>query len=275
MYDPDSPFTSGDGEKSLRPQQKTDFAESRLYQAVISCELRPGTSSTEAELADRFGIGRAAVRVALARLSALALMAPQPRLGWRVQPISGGLIGDVIEARQRIEPALAASRPGPEARAEMHSYAERIEAIAGQRHQEVVDSRRSYERRFRDQLASGINPLLFGFLKTLWDQSTRITNFLEADGAAHLPPMKASALLHAVDAQDSDRIADILAKEIEAFERFARDALLSNRTELEYAPAPQSQRAETEDLAVRGQFKGAEESRKNYMSSNTQKSQGN
>ena len=66
MYDPSSPFVRGS--LPLQPRQMNDFAEERLRVAILWCELEPGETVTEAEIAERFGVGRAAARAALERL---------------------------------------------------------------------------------------------------------------------------------------------------------------------------------------------------------------
>src|ERR1700754_817056 len=105
MYDHSSPFTPAPAAEA-----KAAFAARRLRRAVIECELRPGVEVSEPEIAARFGIGRAAVRSALATLAGEGLVSARPRQGWRVAPVTGALIGDVIRARRAIEPGLAAIR---------------------------------------------------------------------------------------------------------------------------------------------------------------------
>ena len=56
VFDPASPFTGKTD--PLRPAQKTSFAEDRLKVAVQSCELPPGSIATEAQISERFGLGR-------------------------------------------------------------------------------------------------------------------------------------------------------------------------------------------------------------------------
>ena len=82
------------------------FASRRLRQAFIRCELVPGTYAHEGDLAQRFGLGRAAVRVALTELATAGFVARHARQGWRVAAIDGALASAIVEAQQRIEPAL-------------------------------------------------------------------------------------------------------------------------------------------------------------------------
>ncbi len=51
-------------------------AYERLRKAIVSVELAPGTPVSEAQLVERFGFSKAAVRAALARLRAEGLCSP-------------------------------------------------------------------------------------------------------------------------------------------------------------------------------------------------------
>ncbi len=230
MFDPTSPFTSQ--RDPLQPSRKGSFAEERLRSAVLFCELMPGTVATEAEIGERFGIGRAGIRVALARLSALGLVHPIPRAGWKVLPVSGALIGDVIAARRLGEPGLADARPGADALSRMTELAEMI-AVLGDRHDPAtLVTRRNYEREILDTLAGATNAPVAHFLTGLWDHSDRIVRFLEPLGAAALRPTDAGALVAAVTQGDAEAVTALRLADVDAFRSFAMAGLLRDRTEL-------------------------------------------
>ncbi len=68
--------------------RQSDEAVDLIGQAILRCELTPGALVSEAELAARFGLRRAATRVALERLSVIRMLRPVPRRGYVVKPIT-------------------------------------------------------------------------------------------------------------------------------------------------------------------------------------------
>ena len=88
-------------------QRQSDVAYRSLRDALIRCRLAPGEEISEALLADRLSLGKAAVRVALVRLSQEGLVQPIPRVGYRVTAITLKDILELFEMRAIIEPATA------------------------------------------------------------------------------------------------------------------------------------------------------------------------
>nr|WP_319515212.1 GntR family transcriptional regulator [uncultured Cohaesibacter sp.] len=230
MFDRNSPFTAKTPD--LDPRPKTELAEDVLTEAILWCELLPGSTATEVELADRFGLGRAATRVALAKLSVLGLVQPIPRLGWRIQPMSGAQIGQVISARRLTEPALAETELDRQTLKRLDNLATMIAAINDQTDSGALSSRRGYEREFLNLVLSGLNPMIAGFLSTLWDLSDRITRFLELGGAEPMPAMDALSLSAALANKDRAEAVRTINKHLDTFELFASKGLLRDSSEL-------------------------------------------
>jgi DNA-binding GntR family transcriptional regulator len=181
MYDPSSPLlrstVSADGPPA--PEAKARFAEDRLLDAVIWCEIRPGETLTEADVMDRFGLTRAAARAGLARLSYDGWAQPQARAGWQVLPVTGALIGHVLQARRAAEPALADAHLCTAAQKEMAQIAAILTALQGRPEAGAVAAHRSYIDRIDGLLLGAINPFTARHLRKLWHHSARITRFLE------------------------------------------------------------------------------------------------
>lgn len=231
MFDPASPFLGKSD--PLQPAQKTSFAEERLKTAVLFCEIAPGSISTEAQISERFGLGRAGVRVSLAKLSSMGLMHPIARAGWKALPITGALIGEVIASRQRVEPALAETRPDDRRLARLDELAEMIEVLEGQEDAAALTTRRNYEREFLDTLAGGATNALMGqFLGGLWDHSDRILRFLEPGSGMSCRACDARALAAAAAAGDAETLVALRMADIAAFRDFAVAGLMRDRTEL-------------------------------------------
>ena len=88
------------------------LAHRRLRRAVVRLELPPGAAMSEQRLAARFGLSKAAVRAALARLRAERLVLSEPRRGHVVAPLTLRDVGEVYALRLLLEPPAAAAAAG-------------------------------------------------------------------------------------------------------------------------------------------------------------------
>lgn len=86
-----------------RTVRQSDLAFQTIHQAIVRCDLVPGTIVTEQQLAERYGLKRAATRMALERLVMLKLLHPTRRLGYAIRPIT---LRDVIDSTQVLEVLL-------------------------------------------------------------------------------------------------------------------------------------------------------------------------
>lgn len=84
-----------------------DQAYELLRDEIILCRLAPSEAVSEATLEDRFGIARAAVRSALARLTQEGLIRSPGGKSRMVAPLSIGDIQDVFLLRRQLEPLAA------------------------------------------------------------------------------------------------------------------------------------------------------------------------
>jgi len=75
----------------------------RLRQAIVKGQLLPSQRLVELDLAGQFGMGRAAVRTALARLAQEGLVVREPNRGARVRAISEAEAVEIYEAREVLE----------------------------------------------------------------------------------------------------------------------------------------------------------------------------
>lgn len=81
----------------------------RLRHAIVRVELAPGTPISEAQLVERFGFSKAAVRAALARLRADGLVHAEPRRGHVVAPLTMRDVREIYDLRLLLEPPAAAA----------------------------------------------------------------------------------------------------------------------------------------------------------------------
>ena len=74
---------------------------------ILRCILPPGEQLTEAELAERYELGKAPVRTALTRLRHDGLVQSTPRRGWVVTPITLRDARELFQIRLILEPQVA------------------------------------------------------------------------------------------------------------------------------------------------------------------------
>lgn len=242
MYDPSSPMlrpvVSGDGTPA--PEAKARFAEDRLLDAVIWCEIMPGEIVTEADVMERFGLTRAAARSGLTRLGYDGWAVPQPRTGWLVLSVSGALIGQILEARRVAEPALADVTLGPEAMTELEQITKVTDALSGRTEPGSLSSFNHYLNRIDGILLQSINPFTARHLRKLWHHTARITHYLEDVPAGQiLQRTDAQALTRALLARDGAAVLAARNTLIDAQEAFFLRQLLLDQTPLNRAPRAQ------------------------------------
>ncbi|MEP7019158.1 MAG: GntR family transcriptional regulator [Pseudonocardiales bacterium] len=91
----------------------------RLHHAIVRVELPPGAPISEAQLVERYGYSKAAVRAALARLRADGLVLAQPRRGHVVAPLTMRDVREIYDLRLLLEPPSAAAAAGQLSRDEL------------------------------------------------------------------------------------------------------------------------------------------------------------
>ena len=242
MFDPQSPFPSHGHltHRAMQPASKAALALARLREAIIGCELEPGAKINEQATAERFGLGRAAMRSALARLEGMHMVEAMPRSGWRVRPLRPQSIRDLIDARRRLEPMLIA-HPLPAARLDaLDRQAAMLAALLGQQSASARITGRSYDRQFLEILAEGANAWAIAWLRDSWDECARITTCFEASGLHRLALTDRSALVAALRKKDARAAQRALIAPIDEFAEFATTGLMS--LEIEIAP-PRAWRA--------------------------------
>jgi DNA-binding GntR family transcriptional regulator len=87
------------------PQQGTlaDIASHRLAHSIVTGELAQGQKLNEAELAERFGMGRGPLREALRHLEGMRLVKRIPNAGARVVVLDFKTMSDLYAVREALE----------------------------------------------------------------------------------------------------------------------------------------------------------------------------
>jgi DNA-binding GntR family transcriptional regulator len=100
-----APSSDPDG-RGIRPV--TDPCD-RLREAIVSGEFQPNERLVEADLSVRLGVGRTAIRAALAVLDQEGLIVREPHRGARVRLISAREAFEIEQVRNALERLLARS----------------------------------------------------------------------------------------------------------------------------------------------------------------------
>ena len=87
------------------PEQGTlaDIASHRLAHSIVTGELAQGQKLNEAELAERFGMGRGPLREALRHLEGMRLVTRVPNAGARVVVLDRKTLSDLYAVREALE----------------------------------------------------------------------------------------------------------------------------------------------------------------------------
>lgn len=83
-----------------------------LRREIVACRIAPGARLTEAEVIERFGIGKASLRIALQRLIAEGFVSSIPRQGYLVAPITRRDVEEVFALRLALEPLAVRAAAG-------------------------------------------------------------------------------------------------------------------------------------------------------------------
>jgi DNA-binding GntR family transcriptional regulator len=92
--------------------EKAAEAYQRLRHAIMQLELPPGAGVSEAQLVESFGLSKAAVRAALARLRAEGLVVAEPRRAHVVAPLTLRDVIEIYDLRLLLEPPAAEAAAG-------------------------------------------------------------------------------------------------------------------------------------------------------------------
>lgn len=106
---------------ALERATEVQQAYQRLREALLKGELLPGQRLVEKDLAERYGLGRAAIRTALAKLEQDGLVESEPYRGAWVRVISEEEAMEILETRMALE-CLAARYAAQRATLEASAY---------------------------------------------------------------------------------------------------------------------------------------------------------
>ena len=220
---------TGDAE---RHRSQAERAYESIKRAVIRCELQPGSQVTEEELAERFSIGRAAVRPALKRLYQEQLVHAASLRRYVIAPITIKEAQDVFEMRMLLEPAAARKAAGKVDAAQLRRLDElcRAHYETGDRDSAEAFLAANTEFHVTVARASG-NAILAETIAMLLDREARLNHLSHMLRDRNVDAFhEHSELVDALVAGDADRAECVMADGIRAARSFVLEAMLSSRS---------------------------------------------
>lgn len=155
--------------------RQSDIAFEMMKADIVACRLPPGANVSEGDLAERYQLGKAPIRMALARLADRDWLRALPRRGYVVKPVAMRDVTEVLDLRLIVEPAAARAAAG---RVEV-SRLEHLDAVcragfvAGDAASEATYLQAHRQFHFAIVLASG-NRRLGRSFEPLWDETERV-----------------------------------------------------------------------------------------------------
>ncbi|XUY28600.1 GntR family transcriptional regulator [Agrobacterium sp. rho-8.1] len=225
MLDQSSPLTHS----ILQPEGKNAFALKRLRRALIDCELRPSDAVSEADVSERFGLGRAAVRNAFAKLEMEGFISPIPRNGWQIAPITGAAIGDVLEARCVADPQLATGPLTQQDLGNLRIISSQLEALAGRTEAEALVASRALDRSFLNLLSKRRGEIIAQWVTGALDHSGRLLSYFEAGQPVYAPSLR-TQLVDLLERGDEPAARGLLLQEVLRFREYIVGRMLRSST---------------------------------------------
>lgn len=223
--------------ESTKPAVKcqSDQAFETLYRKVVRCELVPGITVSEAELAKRFDLNRAAARAAVDRLSVMGFLRPVRRRGYVVKPITLRDVNDLFELRMIIEVAAGRLAAG---RVDEFSL-RRLDRVctagyrSGDRESEAKFLQANSEFHLTVAMATG-NERLVGTLAQILKEMERLFHFgLSLRNRSDEMQQEHKALIDALASGDADEVERVTREELASSKSMVLDALMSSEALLD------------------------------------------
>src|SRR5215210_4075187 len=192
----------------------------RLRQAIVRLDLPPSAPVSESSLTERFGLSRAAVRAALARLRAEGLVLAEPRRGHVIAPLTLRDVLEIYDLRLVLEPPateLAAGQMASDELARLQALAEPPVDADAESLERFVSANRAIHLAIVE--AAG-NRRAARIVERLLDDSERARRVALEAGAASRGVRareELQSVLAALQAEDGPRAAELMATTIRAF----------------------------------------------------------
>ncbi|WP_416414494.1 GntR family transcriptional regulator [Pantoea sp. App145] len=198
----------------------SDKAYQTLRRDILTCQLLPGSLITEAEIMERYQIGKSTCRLALARLAHDYLIESRPRKGYRIAPVTVQDVLEIFTLRAQLEPLaakLAIDRVDIELLKKLEADC-RVEIAAPLSTR--IDIFMNANKRFHLAIAEATgNQHLIRTLSGLMDEMSRLVALgFNVQGTKPEIRHDHNALIQAFTERDSKRVEFIARRHIETFQ---------------------------------------------------------
>lgn len=206
------------------------LAYGKLRRDIIRYRLRPGQEITEAQLAERYGLGKTPIREGLARLVHERLVQSLPRRGYRITPITLADVRDLLGFRHIVETEAARLAAGRCNVAQLR----RLDELCAVGYD--PDDGKSVERFLRANtelhvtiaMATG-SPRLTLVVTQLLDEIERLLYLaLELGGRRVTMSHGHQSLVDALAAGNGDAAAEAVAEQIRGVERMILETAMNS-----------------------------------------------
>lgn len=194
-----------------------------IREDVIRCKIAPGEQVSESGLAERYEIGRSAVRMALNRLAQDGLVEVVPREGYRVTPVTLKEVHDVCGARQLLEPPMARLAALHHAEPELERLTVLSQSEPPLNDLDATFDYLKHAKEFHTLIPTmGRNEFVAGLIGDIFDRSQRmliLCNFYDTPaGRSSLDlPYTHEEIVEAIAARDGDQAQLVMANHVTTF----------------------------------------------------------
>jgi DNA-binding GntR family transcriptional regulator len=207
---------------------------------IVACRIAPGSSVSEAELANRYKLGKAGIRRALVRLIERNWVQALPRRGYLVKPVTLRDIGEIFALRRVIEPIAVRHAAG---RVDVNRLRQ-LDAVCGAGFVGGDPASQATFLQAHRQLhltvvMAGGNDRLAAVFEPLWDETERVIYHtgLMRSRAADLRHDHIT-LISALATGRGDDAASAIGDEVEQLHCVIIDTVLKTPSMLAAAPLP-------------------------------------
>jgi DNA-binding GntR family transcriptional regulator len=208
----------------------SDQAYERIKRDIIVCALEPGQPFTEEQLAEEYGVGRAAVRSAVKRLYQEQLVQVGPGKRYAIAPITLKHAQDVYQMRLLLEPTAARMAAGtltPEQIEDLECLGTAQYEVGNPKSAEDF-LRSNTEFHVQVARASG-NEIMEEVVASLLDRAERLNHLSHMLGDRNEEAVhEHHELLDALASGDGERAETVMRQQIESAKHFVLGALMSS-----------------------------------------------
>jgi DNA-binding GntR family transcriptional regulator len=213
-----------------RSARLSDRAYRAIKQDIITCALEPGQNFTEEQLAEQYGVGRAAVRSAVKRLFQEQLIQLGQGNRYAIAPITLKHAQDVYQMRLLLEPAAARMAAGrlSQQQIEMLEQLGTAQYQPGDRQSAAEFLRANSEFHVNVARVSG-NEIMAEMVASLLDRAERLNHLSHMLGDRNEESFhEHHGLIEALVTGDADRAEEVMREQIESARSFVMNALMSS-----------------------------------------------